>query len=97
MSNKSQTQTVQTITGYAAAKLVNHALAEAGVDKKIPPQMIYTYLRKGYIKSHNGLVVTESFAEWLQAYVTKAQAKAAAVVPEPSDPEQAEFDSAEAN
>jgi hypothetical protein len=94
MSNTKNTQ-VQTITAYAAAKLVNAALAEAnvlkadGAPKTIPPQMVYTYVRKGYIASVDGLVVVSEFKVWLGEYLAR-QTKA------PQDVEQAEFDQAEA-
>lgn len=41
----------QTMTPYAAAKLVNAWIADKGVDKKVPPQMLYTYVGKGYIEA----------------------------------------------
>jgi len=42
---------MSTMSPYKAANLVNGWIAEAGVDKKLPPQMIYTYVNKGYIAS----------------------------------------------
>lgn len=36
---------------YKATNLVNTWIAEAGVEKKLPPQMLYTYVKKGYIAS----------------------------------------------
>jgi hypothetical protein len=36
---------------YAATKLVNAWIADLGVDKKLPPQMLYTYVKKNYIPS----------------------------------------------
>ena len=40
-----------TMSPYKAANLVNGWIAEAGIEKKLPPQMIYTYVKKGYIAS----------------------------------------------
>lgn len=64
-----------TMTPYAATKLVNAALEEAGLEKAIPPQMMYTYANKGYIKSVkvDGKVrVTQaSLDEWLTKYINK--------------------------
>lgn len=36
---------------YAATKIVNSWIADLGVDKKLPPQMLYTYVKKNYIPS----------------------------------------------
>lgn len=81
------------MTGYQAAKLVNAALEAAGVEKTIPAQMMYNYLKKGYIlKNEDGTVNEESLTEWLAKYLTKQ-----GVTIEVSDPEQAAFDLAEAN
>jgi hypothetical protein len=35
--------TTTTLTGYAAAKLVNAELEKVGITKPIPPQMMYNY------------------------------------------------------
>jgi hypothetical protein len=88
-------------TPYAAAKLVNTQLAEAGL-KAIPPQMMYNYttarVRAGkapFIKwDEKKGVDTEDLQRWTTEYVAKRLAKATPVV---ADPEQAEFDAAEAN
>jgi hypothetical protein len=39
------------MTPYACAKKVNSWLKDDGVEKKLPPQMFYTYCSKGYIPS----------------------------------------------
>lgn len=49
-------KTAELMTPYAASKVANKWLEEkakeAGVQaKKLPPQMFYTYVNKGYIKS----------------------------------------------
>ena len=39
------------MTGYQVTRLTNRALAKAG-EYPIPPQMVYTYIKKGFIPSH---------------------------------------------
>jgi hypothetical protein len=57
------------ITAYQFAKTVNTLLAEAGVDKVLPPQMMYTYFKKGFIKPE---AQTQAGAvEWTAKYVRK--------------------------
>ena len=90
------------LTPYAASKLVNKALEEAGLDARVPAQMMYNYTSArlnagkapliGYTPE-NG-VDPASLAVWIESYVAK---KVAAVTPTVEDPEQAEFDMAEAN
>jgi hypothetical protein len=78
-----QTESVKPLTPYGAAKLVNAALEEAGVDKVIPPQMMYNYtmgrLNKGkdpFIGFEPATGVDrESLAEWIEKYVAKQVAK----------------------
>jgi hypothetical protein len=65
-------------TPYQCAKIVNAAFRELGLAKEIPPQMLYTYVRKGYIlggRCADGRIVVdeESFRTWLPKYLTKAQ------------------------
>jgi len=70
------------ITPYAAARLVNQALLDAGVVKTLPPQMFYNYttarVRKGQKPLINTIVVdgkilidTLALAAWTQKYVRK--------------------------
>jgi hypothetical protein len=76
-----------TMTPYAAAKQVNNQLAELGIEKVLPPQMIYTYVTKGYIKSvtvdGKKRVTAEALATWFVGYVNKTTKKVTAT-PEPS-------------
>jgi hypothetical protein len=75
------TNTLTTVTPYVAAKIVNAALSEHDViDPKtdqikiIPPQMMYTYARKGYISTTDKKINLEGekgLQEWLQAYLTR--------------------------
>jgi hypothetical protein len=62
------------MSGYEVAKRVNEILASAGL-KEIPAQMVYHYIKKGYIASTdvNGAkrVSVEDAAAWCEAYVTK--------------------------
>ena len=83
--NTTTTTTTTTVTPYAAAKLVNLALADAGLDKKIPPQMMYNYTlgrvnagKDPFIKvDSHGKIAVEDLAEWIAVYVGKQVAKAA--------------------
>jgi len=68
------TMTTTTLTGYQTAKVVNEMLAARGL-KAIPPQMVYNYIKKGYIPSQHGQVTLEAAAEWADAYVAKRAAK----------------------
>jgi len=68
-------------TPYGAAKLVNAELQELGHDT-IPPQMVYQYVAKGYIKSFLNAdgkrKVNESdLAEWFVGYLQKKADRAA--------------------
>lgn len=64
-----------TLTPYAAAKIVNEILVNLGVDKVLPPQMLYTYAKKGYIATQlvDGKIrITEAgLQEWVVKYVKK--------------------------
>jgi hypothetical protein len=65
--------TETTITPYQASKIANAKLAELGVEKVLPPQMFYTYVKKGYIGDEKGATRTTEQATliWLQKYVNK--------------------------
>lgn len=62
------------MTGYKMSVLVNDELKERGL-KEIPPQMIYNYISKGYIKSElvdgKRVVTDEAAAEWCSKYIDK--------------------------
>lgn len=66
-------------SGYKMSKVVNVRLVENSL-KEIPPQMIYQYISKGYIKSvtENGkrFVTEEVMNEWCDKYITKRLEKA---------------------
>lgn len=72
MSNTVTTNTT-TLTPYAVAKLVNAALQAAGIDKSVPPQMLYTYAKKGMLGNAKGTkIITQAQAdEWVEKYVAK--------------------------
>lgn len=70
-------------TPFAAHKLVNKALEEAGLTDRIPPQMMYNYtsgrVNKGkepFIKYDHDKndVDLESLKEWTDKYVAKKKA-----------------------
>lgn len=70
---------MKTFSPYACAKIVNIWLAEDGLQKKLPPQMFYTYVKKDYIKSVSAadgkIVVTEeALKNWYDKYTKKATA-----------------------
>jgi hypothetical protein len=57
------------ITAYQFAKTVNGLLAAADIEKVLPPQMFYTYYKKGFIKPE---AQTQAGAiEWATKYVSK--------------------------
>lgn len=69
-----------TLTAYAAAKLVNQAFADAGVDKTIPAQMIYNYTKGRTAKGKvpfiaydlkTGKIDPEVFQAWMVKYLAK--------------------------
>lgn len=68
-----------TVTGYKAAQMINESLKQVGLPS-IPPQMVYTYLRKGYIPSvivnEKVRVTVEAVEEWTVGYITKKAEKA---------------------
>jgi len=58
-----------TYSPYQATKVVNGWIADLGVEKELPPQMLYTYVGKGYIKSFVGedgkkKVTNEDLKNW---------------------------------
>lgn len=64
------------MTPYAAAKIVNAVLETLETGKQIPPQMMYNYANKQYIKStrdgQNKIqIVEDDLQEWLKKYVKK--------------------------
>lgn len=62
--------TVETVSPYAAAKLVNAVLVEVGL-KEIPPQMMYNYVKKGYIPSVDKKINVSDLHEWTTKYLAK--------------------------
>lgn len=57
------------ITAYAFAKHVNFVLAMNGIEKVLPPQMFYTYFKKGFIKTPDQ--TTEGADRWVTKYAQK--------------------------
>jgi hypothetical protein len=65
---------------YQCAKAVNEMFADANIDKVLPPQMFYTYTKKGYIPSHideqgKKKVTHQNLADWFVRYCTKNNIK----------------------
>lgn len=65
-----------TYSPYKAASKINETLKLEGFDKKLPPQMFYTYTKKGYIasfKDEKGKVVIDEIElmKWYNSYKKK--------------------------
>lgn len=65
------TTTSATLSPYACAKVVNAELKNLGIEKVLPPQMFYTYVKKGSIPSTDKKVALEDLQTWFVAYVQK--------------------------
>jgi hypothetical protein len=75
--------TTTAVTPYAAAKFVNAKLAEAGIEKVLPPQMFYNYTTARIRAGKNALIacVTDEAGKtmieqaaletWLEKYIAK--------------------------
>ena len=64
------------VTPYAAAKIVNALLEKDGFDSKIPPQMMYNYIKpnkSGVVKiaSTDGLIDLDDLTTWYNEYSEK--------------------------
>jgi hypothetical protein len=73
------TRTDDTFTPYAAAAVVNGILSELGLDKVLPPQMIYNYTT-GQIKkgkkpmievNEDGRITNDGLFTWTEKYLNK--------------------------
>lgn len=75
MSNTTETANWKSFSPYQCAGVINKELAARGFDIQLPPQMFYTYVNKGYIKSfeRNGrkLVLDVDLAKWFEVYLQK--------------------------
>jgi hypothetical protein len=95
---KEQTK-MDNLTGYKFTKRINEELAVHGL-KEIPPQMVYNYISKGYIKSvevDGKRFVTEADAnEWQAKYVAKRTQKGTIVRLPAEEPDALELAEAEA-
>lgn len=67
----------KTLTGYQMAKLVNQVLKDKGFDKEIPAQMIYSYIKQGFIKSvvvgSQNRVEFEVAKAWILKYIARKE------------------------
>jgi hypothetical protein len=71
--------TTTAVTPYAAAKFVNAKLAEAGIEKVLPPQMFYNYttarIRAGKAPlipcDADGRITPDGLAAWYTKYSAK--------------------------
>lgn len=69
---------METLSPYAGAKIINALLKQYNIIdpktdevKVIPPQMIYNYASKGYIKNVNKKIKLEDLYEWAIKYFKK--------------------------
>lgn len=91
--------TDQNLTGYKFHKVVNEELATHNL-APIPPQMVYNYISKGYIKSvevdGKRFVTAADGAEWQAKYVAKRLGKGQIVHLPDEEPDTLEVAEAEA-
>ena len=71
-------------TPYQAAKVLNARVAEAGIEKVVPPQMVYTYAKNGKFSTFvaadgtgRKVVDTDTFNTWAAGYIVGLKAKIA--------------------
>ena len=68
---------MQSLTPYAAAKVTNIALASRSLDKRVTPQMLYTYAKKQLIATVPDTKPIEfdgdAFKAWLDKYIAKVE------------------------
>jgi hypothetical protein len=86
MSEKKNTtaQSTSVLTPYGAAKIVNTMLAEAGLDKRIPSQMMYNYTSGRVNKGKEPFIAwtdkegidRKALQAWAEKYVAKQVAAA---------------------
>jgi hypothetical protein len=69
----------ETYSPYKCARVVNDQFVEMGIEKSLPPQMFYTYVSKGYIRSFEKdgkkFVKQSDLTEWFVKYVSKNKLK----------------------
>ena len=81
------------LSPYQAARLVNKALEEAGLSKRIPPQMMYNYTTSRVNAGKKPLIAfdlktgvdRDALAKWTESYVAKQAAKEATPAEETVD------------
>ena len=62
----------ETFSPYGLAKIVNEILSILGSSKILPPQMFYTYAKKGMIKADSSKYIAKIDAiEWTSKYIAK--------------------------
>ena len=71
------TATTQTYTPYGVAKLLNDTFTANGIDRTVPPQMIYNYTKNGMINGTKypktaGVTFDEDTVKaWIIKYIEK--------------------------
>jgi hypothetical protein len=68
---------VNSITAYRFAKIANAALTEVG-HKELPPQMFYSYAKKGMLGTEAKPLTEEYASQWVEAYLSRKATKATA-------------------
>jgi hypothetical protein len=76
------------LTPYKAAKFVNEQLEKAGLEKKVPPQMLYNYTSSRLNAGKKPLIAytiekgvdQKDLERWTKAYIEKLQQKAKELV-----------------
>src|ERR1700677_1496107 len=79
-----KTQRAWVYTPYQAATYLNAMVVEAGIEKVVPPQMVYTYAKNGKFSTFvaadgtgRKVVDTDTFNTWAAAYIVGLKAKIA--------------------
>ena len=69
---------VLSVSPYKASVLVNQWIADRGVEKRVPPQMMYNYTtarvrkdKKPLIPITDGKILVQDLAEWFERYAEK--------------------------
>lgn len=81
MSEQTIDNEIQSVSPYNAAKIVNVALQKANSIKRVKPQMLYNYTKKGVafnirnINDRKEIILDEKFVKWVNNYVSNTRNK----------------------
>ena len=60
------------VSPYGLCKFVNGVMTLMGINQELPPQMFYTYVKKGFIAANSEKKVSKKDAiEWTLKYLSK--------------------------